>query len=88
MPVRVGFVGCGGMAGGHMSNWAQMKEKGEDVELAAFSDTRKRAFYVLTFLGGLPKVLFELRIGRSSSRRGDLMRKGLATAADCSVGAR
>jgi myo-inositol 2-dehydrogenase / D-chiro-inositol 1-dehydrogenase len=38
MPVRVGFVGCGGMAGGHMSNWAQMKERGEDVELAAFCD--------------------------------------------------
>jgi myo-inositol 2-dehydrogenase / D-chiro-inositol 1-dehydrogenase len=38
MPVRVGFVGCGGMAGGHINNWAQMKEKGEDIELAAFCD--------------------------------------------------
>jgi myo-inositol 2-dehydrogenase / D-chiro-inositol 1-dehydrogenase len=38
MPVRVGFVGCGGMAGGHINNWAGMKEKGEDVQLAAFCD--------------------------------------------------
>jgi myo-inositol 2-dehydrogenase / D-chiro-inositol 1-dehydrogenase len=38
MPVRVGFVGCGGMAGGHIENWAKMKQKGEDVELAAFCD--------------------------------------------------
>jgi myo-inositol 2-dehydrogenase/D-chiro-inositol 1-dehydrogenase len=44
MPVRVGFVGCGGMAGGHINNWAQMKERGEDVELAAFCDVdRSRA---------------------------------------------
>ena len=44
MPVRVGFVGCGGMAGGHINNWVQMKEKGEDVELAAFCDLdRERA---------------------------------------------
>jgi myo-inositol 2-dehydrogenase/D-chiro-inositol 1-dehydrogenase len=42
--VRVGFVGCGGMAGGHINNWAQMKERGEDVELAAFCDVdRSRA---------------------------------------------
>ncbi len=38
MPVRVGFVGCGGMAVGHINNWGQMKERGEDVELAAFCD--------------------------------------------------
>lgn len=38
MAVRVGFVGCGGMAGGHINNWAQMKERGEEVELAAFCD--------------------------------------------------
>jgi predicted dehydrogenase len=32
------------MAGGHINNWAQMKEKGEDVELAAFCDVdRERA---------------------------------------------
>jgi myo-inositol 2-dehydrogenase/D-chiro-inositol 1-dehydrogenase len=44
MPVRVGFVGCGGMAVGHINNWAQMKERGQDVELAAFCDVdRDRA---------------------------------------------
>lgn len=44
MTVRVGFVGCGGMAGGHVNNWASMKEKGEAVELAAFCDVvRTRA---------------------------------------------
>jgi len=32
------------MAGGHIRNWADMKEKGEDVELAAFCDVdRERA---------------------------------------------
>ena len=44
MAVRVGFVGCGGMAGGHINNWAQMKERGEAVELVAFCDLdRERA---------------------------------------------
>jgi myo-inositol 2-dehydrogenase/D-chiro-inositol 1-dehydrogenase len=44
MPVRVGFVGCGGMATGHINNWARMKERGEEVELAAFCDVdRARA---------------------------------------------
>lgn len=38
MPVRVGFVGCGGMAGGHIENWARMRDQGEDVALAAFCD--------------------------------------------------
>jgi predicted dehydrogenase len=38
MRVRVGFVGCGGMAGGHINNWAGMRDRGEDVELAAFCD--------------------------------------------------
>src|SRR5215212_2361871 len=38
MPIRVGFVGCGGMAGGHIENWARMREGGEDVALAAFCD--------------------------------------------------
>jgi myo-inositol 2-dehydrogenase / D-chiro-inositol 1-dehydrogenase len=38
MPVRVGFVGCGGMAGGHIENWARMREQGEDVALTAFCD--------------------------------------------------
>lgn len=38
MPVRVGFVGCGGMAAGHINNWAKLEEQGEDVELAAFCD--------------------------------------------------
>ena len=53
MPVRVGFVGCGGMAGGHINNWAQMKEKGEDVELAAFCDVdRERAEKQASRFGG------------------------------------
>jgi myo-inositol 2-dehydrogenase/D-chiro-inositol 1-dehydrogenase len=44
MPVRVGFVGCGGMAGGHIRNWDKLRQKGEDVELAAFCDVdRARA---------------------------------------------
>jgi predicted dehydrogenase len=34
----VGFVGCGGMAGGHIENWARMREQGEDVALTAFCD--------------------------------------------------
>lgn len=38
MPVRVGFVGCGGMAGGHIENWARMRDQGEDVALTAFCD--------------------------------------------------
>ena len=46
MPVRVGFVGCGGMAGGHINNWAAMKERGEDVQLAAFCDVDERATLV------------------------------------------
>lgn len=53
MPVRVGFVGCGGMASGHMNNWAQMKEKGEEVELAAFCDVdQSRAEAQATRFGG------------------------------------
>jgi predicted dehydrogenase len=53
--LRIGIIGCGGMAGGHMSNWSQMKEKGEDVELAAFCDVdRSRAEATATRYGGRP----------------------------------
>src|ERR1043166_5682977 len=53
MPVRVGFVGCGGMATGHMNNWAQMKERGEEVAMAAFCDVdRSRAETQANRFGG------------------------------------
>jgi myo-inositol 2-dehydrogenase / D-chiro-inositol 1-dehydrogenase len=53
MPVRVGFVGCGGMAGGHIENWARMREQGEDVALTAFCDLdASRAERYATRFGG------------------------------------
>ena len=66
MPVRVGLVGCGGMAGGHIENWARMRDQGEEVVLAAFCDVDAgRAERYATRFSARAYTDFLSRIGRT-----------------------
>jgi predicted dehydrogenase len=40
-PIRVGFVGCGGMGNAHLGTLQRLKESGEAVEIAAVCDVYK-----------------------------------------------
>ncbi|MBM3498430.1 MAG: hypothetical protein FJX74_07130 [Armatimonadetes bacterium] len=40
-PIRIGFVGCGGMGNAHLGTLQRLKEAGEPVEIAAVCDVYK-----------------------------------------------
>ena len=78
-PVKIAFIGCGGIAGQHAKGYADLYKRGcRDLEYAACCDVneanaKERAKEIAAIQGSEPKVFTDLK---------DLTESGVAEAAD------